>query len=39
VRHGDPDKEVSIEEEVGYLILADFISMVRDFHGAYLKAK
>jgi hypothetical protein len=31
--------ELTIEEEVGFLLLADFVSMVRDFHGAYLKVK
>jgi hypothetical protein len=31
--------ETTIEEDVGFLLLADLISMVRDFHGAYLKVK
>jgi hypothetical protein len=36
LRPGGP-KDLSIDEEIGFLLLAEFLHMVRDFHGAYLK--
>jgi len=33
----DSPKDLPIEQEVGFLLLAEFIHMVRDFHGAYIK--
>lgn len=36
LRPGAP-KDLPIDDEVGFLLLAEFIQMVRDFHGAYLK--
>jgi hypothetical protein len=39
VRYGAEyaDKELPVDEEVGYLLVAQFMQMMRDFHGAYLK--
>jgi hypothetical protein len=31
--------DATIEEETGFLLLADALQMLRDFHGAYLKEK